>query len=257
MINLKEYDVEKIFLTDFIGGHGGDFFITLFAGCNTDFIGHFDYDRLVKRLTEHPSTFPGNNFGKKMINTTVDEFENECSIDLEKFGKKTNKCVNVCTHPLTGPSDNIKFLKSVFGNMHIQRIRLVPFTFQSALWYVWFFENKKTNLSKEIMENRIDNILVEVSHHMQTSENDIVLDHIDITLNNPEALYDLCKNISSDNIDKNMFDYSLNTYLQGKVTEFKAWYETIQQQDYFEELKDTYQSKVSDNKKFRVTHGNR
>lgn len=238
--------IEKVFLCEFIGGHGGDFFITLYSLCNNDFISCIGPKSLIEdRLTNYPN-MPGNNIGGKYINK-----ESKISInrDLENSSKfdinhENKKYINIATHPtiLTSRENNrlIHYFPGEYPaddifdlfDLEYEVIILLPTTFESFSFTMCYLESYISDIDS-IKRNLVESLTQfktggeSLTQHVNFNHTATYIDHIDILLNCPDNFLPLCKKISSENIDEKIFNYTLNFYLDNKVVNYRNWFKNL------------------------------
>lgn len=131
-------------------------------------------------------------------------------------------------------------LEELFDStMPIDRFILVPTTFESAMFTVCFFCCYNTQESLKVTDQEILAIMKEqLDNYLPTGDSMIniagvrdtakFIDHVDIAFNSKEKILALCKDIVSNNIDMQRWNYIYNHYMNTRVTEFYDWMQQMQ-----------------------------
>jgi hypothetical protein len=230
-------NIKKVFLTEFIPGHGGDFFITLFSGAGQNFVGSFTKDRIIKRLSEG-GNMPGNNVGGKLINyisseDMVNHINNSiCKIKSKDKDYYSRTHIHFATHPNKQQDFNVRDLLKSHTNLPLQKINLIPSTADSVLWCVYHFIKQY-----DIPNDQYDGIINTILHNVtktELSDTDINFDHIDILINNKQQLFQIANHISDSNIDKEVFDIILEYYTNTKLKSYLEWMSAIKETSHYD-----------------------
>ena len=253
------YDsVEKIFLCEFIPGHGGDFFVTLYSLCNNDFIKCIEENKNIEdRLVNFPN-MPGNNLGGKYLFKDSYIMIEKDLIKFSKFNinRGNKKYINLVTHPTIITEIKNNQVVPNYGNypaddifdlfdLEYEVIILLPTTFESFCFSMCYYESRGmdiTNITRNLIESltQFNTGGESLTQHKNFNHFVTYIDHIDILLNCPEKFLPLCKKISSKNIDETMFNYTLNFYIDNKVTDYRNWFKNLSSEK-MKFLKDIYQ----------------
>lgn len=266
MISLEDHgfrNIKNIYLCEFITGHGGDYFITLYSVCHKDFLRFLDSNNDLKARFNYNSVegnkfrMPGNNIGKKMIFIRND-IESYIIDDLKKLLIRRPECVdakflNMATHPIKMVDDRsgsrqhtdistASYIYNFFESKYeYKNVILVPTTFESFAFIAYFMHTEGEPDTSIIRD-------VPYALHVHTDNGDsvinsnefkgdvIYIDHIDIALNCEGKFLPLCKKIVSDNYDDDMFELTLEYYRKQKLEKFLEWLNTTPLREQLEQI---------------------
>jgi hypothetical protein len=266
MISLEDYgfrNIKNIYLCEFITGHGGDYFITLYSVCHRDFLRFLDSkEDLETRFNHHLNTdtklrMPGNNIGKKLI-FIRDDIESHIIDDLKKLLIRRPeyvdaKFLNMATHPIKMVDDrsgtrqhtDIKsatYIYSFFESKYeYKNIILVPTTFESFAFIAYFMYSEgepDTTIIRDIPYALY--VHTDVGDSVINSDEfkgDVVyIDHMDIALNCEGKFLPLSKKLINDNYDDDMFEMTLDFYRKQKLEKFLEWLKTTPLREQLEQI---------------------
>lgn len=257
LINLKDdfgsfyTSIEKVFVCEFISGHGGDFFITLYSTCNNDFIRFKTTEEDLKERLYTPNTnMPGNNIGGKLIRyDSVLPIKSDLMKIIEQNINNHNtkkKYLNTATHPIsltyfnsTGPeqkknSELVYPSETLFDlfDLEYKAIVLVPTTFMSYCFIKFY--NDSLSDDQEVRDVHMIETLTahtpkgpSIINSKKNISSITCIDHIDILLNCHEQLLPLCKKLVNDNFNEEMFNMTLEFYLDKKIKLFLEWFNNL------------------------------
>jgi hypothetical protein len=256
VINLEERgfkNIKNIYVCEFISGHGGDFFITLYSTCNKDFLRFLkNKEELLSRFDKNDTSIkfrmPGNNIGGKIMYSTGDMEENIIN-DLNKLllqqptESPNSKFLNIATHPykMIDIRDGIEKKTNISISSYIynffeskyeyKNIILVPTTFESFAFIEYFRHLEGLPIQSNLYNSESDSVI-----NSKEIKGDIIcIDHIDIALNCEGKLLSLCKKLVNDNYDEDMFEMTLNYYKEKKLEKFLDWLNTTPLREQLEE----------------------
>jgi len=265
---IGEYDLrslDKIYLTEFTSGHGGDYFISLYGLSNNNFLKIlYTFDHVVDRLDDLKSSMPGNNIGSKLIrpeHVTADliklDLDNLLARDPDQLPHV--KYLQLASHPQYIATDRTaqdiinnvnrepgtpighdhdlrvySFAYSFFDREY-KNIVLLPTTVESVM-FILHYEYKYKSMPNYISFNEFakeftDNIINAYTESnlsllsLYNPETFEVIDHIDITLSTPDMLLPLAIKLTDDDIDIVAFEYIKDYYVKRKLTAFTRWME--------------------------------
>lgn len=248
MIYLSDLGIKQAYLTNFYGGHGGDFFITLFAKACTDFYGlHIDPMEELEHRLQPELNMPGNNIGGKLIHMqSADHVDKTINDDLDRIHSHPKKetrvygnMIHFATHyPQESKIDVVDY---VLNNVDVpcKYIRLIPSNWTSYLWILHHY-----HVSAEY-ESFIEQVIPHLEDDINKHDADYNIDHIDLFINNRHRLRKLCDDIVYPNkIDDGLYDYIINFY-EHKLEKFNIWVENLKGTDEFAHHKRQYYEMIN------------
>ena len=229
-------------LLDFFPGHGGDFLSTLYGCCNLDCVSTNtsqeidDTSYIIQRMSEQNPKMPGANWGTKILYIENDQdFEawKQKAKELRFEWDDTKSVVTFGTHSDAQENPLAYDLIKKNYDMEINVIAPIPTTPQSAAWiqcYEGDHNNKQQYVGpQQVMAkmtrriNRYDEMKAKVRR----------VDHINLLLNDPDELLDVCSTITTSNMNKDLQMYVVEAY-NPRVIRFKQWYKRWAHREKFE-----------------------